>query len=197
MKNFGLYSGFAQAPIFIEINATSSVEKIESVSLVIDGETSDELTKREPSKEDLYSFSWIPNNAQDYSISAIVRDVAGNVRSTAESTISIQDYRGGGVNLEVLGDSNFSIESNGQLLLTAMATSQFGISEVEFFINDQSVGVDTGSGGTFFQAFVDINKTGLRQGDHTISVVARDKQAIRLVLFPAYLQTSVAERTGL
>ena len=90
------------------------------------------MTKREPSKEDLYSFSWIPNNAQDYSISAIVRDVAGNVRSTAESTISIQDYRGGGVNLEVLGDSNFSIESNGQLLLTAMATSQFGISEVEF-----------------------------------------------------------------
>jgi hypothetical protein len=174
---YGAYTlgGFAQAPIFIEINASSSGEKIESVSLVIDGETSDELTRTEPSSGTLYSFSWIPDSVQDYSISAIVRDVAGNVRSTAESTVSVKDYRGGGVNLEVFGDANFSIEANGQLLLTALATSQYGISEVEFYINDQSVGVDTGSEGTFFQAFVDINKTGLRQGNHSISVVARDK----------------------
>ena len=192
---YGAYTlgGFAQAPIFIEINATSSGEKIESVSLVIDGVTSDELTKTEPSTGTLYSFNWIPDSVQDYSISAIVRDVAGNVRSTAESTVSIKDYRGGGVNLEVLGDSNFSIESNGQLLLTAIATSQFGISEVEFYIDDQSVGVDTGNGGTFFQAFVDINKTGLRQGEHTISVVARDKVGNQAGTFPRNL-TNISSR---
>ena len=185
--------GFAQAPIFIEINASSIGEKIESVSLVIDGETSDELTKTEPSSGTIYSFYWIPDAAQDYSVSAIVRDVAGNVRSTPESTLSIKDYLGGGVNLEVLGDSNFSIESNGKLLLTAIATSQYGIAEVEFYINEQSVGVDNGNGGSFFQAFVDINKTGLRQGEHTISVVARDKEGNQAGTFPRVL-TNISSR---
>ena len=179
--------GFGQAPIFFEINATSSGEKIESVSLVIDGETSAELTKTEPSHDSIYSFYWIPEIVRDYSIAGIVRDVAGKVLSTQASTVSVQDYFGGGLNLEVLGDSNFSIESNGQLLLTAIATSQFGISEVEFYIDDQSVGIDYGTGGNFFQSFIDINKTGLRQGEHSISVVARDNAGNQAGTFPRTL----------
>jgi len=179
--------GFGQAPIFFEINATSSGEKIESVSLVIDGETSEEYTKSESSRDSIYSFYWIPEIVRDYSISGIVRDVAGNVVSTPETTVSVKDYLGGGLNLEVLGDSNFSIESNGQLLLTAIATSQFGISEVEFYINDQSVGIDYGTGGNFFQSFIDINKTGLRQGEHSISVVARDNAGNQAGTFPRFL----------
>ena len=67
-----------QSPVIIEVNATQSSEAIESVSLVIDGETSDDLTKIKPP----YSFSWVPDIAKNYSISAIVRDVAGNVNST-------------------------------------------------------------------------------------------------------------------
>ena len=172
-----LIGGFTQSPIFISVEANSSGEKIESVSLVIDGVTDVELTKTEPSYDNVYNFAWVPDEVKDYTVTAIVRDVAGNVVSTEESMFSIQNYEGAGVNLSLQGDNNYTIEANGQLLLIADATSQYGIAEVEFYIDDQSVGIAYDNGGTSFQTIVDLadSNLSLKQGDHEITIVARDK----------------------
>ena len=50
------------------------------------------------------------------------------------------------VNLSLQGDSNYSIEAGGQLLLSADATSQYQMAEVEFYIDNISVGVVLGQG---------------------------------------------------
>ena len=172
-----LVGGFTQSPIFISVEANSSGEKIESVSLVIDGVTDAALTKTESSYDNVYNFAWVPDEVKDYTVTAIVRDVAGNVVSTEESMFSIQNYEGAGVNLSLQGENNFTIEANGQLLLIADATSQYGIAEVEFYIDDQSVGIAYDTGGTSFQTIVDLSdgNLSLKQGDHEITIVARDK----------------------
>ena len=79
-----LLGGFTQSPVFVAVEANSSGEKIESVSLVVDGETSDELTLTEPSYGNVYNFQWVPMK-REYTVSAIMRDVAGNVISTSQS----------------------------------------------------------------------------------------------------------------
>ena len=63
------------------------------------------------------------------------------------------------------------------MLLIADATSQYGIAEVEFYIDDQSVGIAYDTGGTSFQTIVDLadGNLSLKQGDHEITIVARDK----------------------
>jgi len=168
-----LVGGFAQSPIIIDINATESLigEKIESVSLVIDGKTSEELTKTSYP----YSFSWAPDEPRDYSITAVVRDVAGNVNSTEENIFSVVNYHGSGIRVSFNGDSNFSVESNGFLQLSADATSDYGSSEVEFYIDDKLVSRIVGDGVlTSFQDIIDMSTLNLRQGEHEVSVLARD-----------------------
>ena len=117
-----IVGGFTQSPVIIEVNATQTAEAIEYVSLVIDGQTSEDLTKTTPP----YSFSWVPDVVKNYSISAIVRDVAGNVNSTPLHFISVENYEGGGISMSLLGESNFSVESNGQLPLVVQASSASG-----------------------------------------------------------------------
>ena len=87
-----LVGGFTQSPIFVSVEANSSGEKIESVSLVIDGQTYDDLTIKEPTYENIYNFSWVPDEAREYTVSAIMRDVAGNVVSTPQSNFSIKNF---------------------------------------------------------------------------------------------------------
>ena len=108
-----IVGGFTQSAIIIEVNATQSSEAIESVSLVIDGETSDDLIKIKPP----YSFRHLCLDiAKNYSISAIVRDVAGNVNSTPLHFIQIENYDGGGISMSLLGESNYSVESEASFL---------------------------------------------------------------------------------
>ena len=168
-----LLGGFAQSPIIIEVNATQSSvgEKIESVSLVIDGKTTEDLTKSEPP----FSFSWVPDEPKDYSIAAVVKDVAGNVRSTEESTFSVVNYEGSGIGISFTGESNLSVESNGFLQLTAEATSVYGIAEVEFFIDDKKVSHIVGDGTlTSFQSIINMMDWNFSQGEHQVSVLAKD-----------------------
>ena len=121
-----ILGGFAQSPVFIDVNIVQGVESIEYVSLVVDGKTDALLTKNLPSNYDpetktaTYSFAWTPDEPKDYSITAIVRDVAGNISTTPESLISMENYQGGGVSLTAYGDSNYSVEANGQLLLSLL-----------------------------------------------------------------------------
>ena len=65
----------------------------------------------------------MPDIAKNYSISAIVRDVAGNVNSTPLHFIQIENYDGGGISMSLLGESNYSVESDGQLPLVVQASS--------------------------------------------------------------------------
>ena len=172
-----IIGGFTQSPVIIEVNATQTAEAIEYVSLVIDGQTSEDLTKTTPP----YSFSWVPDAVKNYSISAIVRDVAGNVNSTPLHFISVENYEGGGISMSLLGESNFSVESNGQLPLVVQASSasgegsNSGIAQVDFYIDNKKVGSAKNSTGNLFQTIIDLEPLKLRQGEHEITVVARDK----------------------
>ena len=181
--------GFTQAPIFIEVNASSTREKIASVSLVIDGVITDGLVRTEPP----YRFVWIPPMAKDYSVSAIVRDVAGNVNSTEESIFYVGNYEGGGVSLTVLGDSNYSIEAGGQFLVSVESTSEYGVAEVEFFIDNQSVGTAYDSGGISFQKVINLADFDFNQGEHELAIVARDKRGNQAGTFSPLL-TNIPSR---
>ena len=82
-----LFGGFTQAPILITLNAETTNELIESVSLVVDGQTYDDLTQDAISEDNLYHFTWVPQEAQTYTVSALVRDVTGNVISSEPSLL--------------------------------------------------------------------------------------------------------------
>jgi hypothetical protein len=103
---------------------------------------------------------------------------------------------GSGVNLSVSGDNNYTVEANSNLLLRADATSEFGISEVEFYINDLSVGVAYDNGGSSFQTIVDLSKLNLRQGQHEVSVIARDRMGNMGGTFPL-LMTNLKQRQNI
>ena len=158
-----IIGGFTQSPVIVEVNATQTAEAIEYVSLVIDGQTSEDLTKTTPP----YSFSWVPDAVKNYSISAIVRDVAGNVNSTPLHFISVENYEGGGISMSLLGESNFSVESNGQLPLVVQASSasgegsNSGIAQVDFYIDNKKVGSAKNSTGNLFQTIIDLEPLSL------------------------------------
>ena len=59
------------------------MEAIESVRLVIDGETDEYLTKTTPP----FNFSWVPDVVKSYAISAMITDNAGNVNATPENLL--------------------------------------------------------------------------------------------------------------
>ena len=188
-----LVGGFVQSAIGITVEANASTEQIQSVSLVINGGTEADLIREQPSLDNLYTFVWIPDEPGDYTINALVRDIAGNVISTPESLITIENFHGSGVNLSLPGESNYTVEANSNLLLRADATSEFGIAEVEFYINEQSVGVAYDNGGTSFQTIVDLSKLNLRQGQHQIAIIARDRMGNMGGTFPIHL-TNLAQR---
>ena len=166
-----IYGGFTQSPVILEVNASFVSEAIESVSLVIDGETSDDLTRTKPP----YSFSWVPDVVKNYTISAIVRDVAGNINTTPLNFVEVSNYDGAGISLAFQGDSNYSIESNGLLPLIVEATSDAGVEVVDFFIDNQKVGSAVNDAGSLFQTVIDLEPLNLRQGDYEVTAIGRDK----------------------
>ena len=127
------------------MEAIPTDELIESVAIVVNGAVDPELVKTFPDLDNTYNFTWVPGDPGDYSVAAIVRDFAGNIVSTEESTISIQNFYGSGVNINLGGTFEYEVEGNGQLFLQVDATSEYDILEVEFFIDNQSVGSQTSS----------------------------------------------------
>ena len=145
-------------------------ELISEVSLVVDG------VKVDSKKRPPYSFLWVPMEAKDYTVSALVLDYFGNVASTKTSRISIGNYFGSGMNMKLLGSDEMAVEGDGTLLLFAEASSQFGIAEVEYFISGVSVGrVSTDSIGSRFALSVDMQDHNFSQGNHFVDAIARDK----------------------
>jgi hypothetical protein len=165
-----LRGGFTQSSILFEIDVNQTNELISEVSLIVDGE------KVETKYYAPYSFLWTPTVAKDYSINALALDNFGNIASTPVSTISVGDFFGSGVSMNLLGSDETSVEGDGTLLLFAEANSQFGIAEVEYFIDGVSVGIvkADNNGSKFFKA-VDMNQFNFSQGKHYIDGIARDK----------------------
>ena len=82
-------------PHFFDFNVFQTLEEIDNVSLLVDGQLIE--SKRSPP----YSFEWIPDLAKDYSISAVVKDAVGNVSSTPAKTISVRRFDGSGGQCEI------------------------------------------------------------------------------------------------
>ena len=112
--------------------------------------------------------------------------------------------------MSLLGESNYSVESDGQLPLVVQASSaaaegtNSGIAIVDFYIDNQRVGSATNNEGNLFQTILDLdnlvhldeNKSiSLRQGEHEITVVARDKLGNYAGTFSNRL-TNLVDRTN-
>ena len=165
-----LRGGFTQSSILFELDVNQTNERISEVSLIVDGE------KVETKHNAPYSFLWAPTVAKDYSINALALDNFGNIASTPVSTISVNDFFGSGISMKLLGSDEMSVEGDGTLLLFAEASSQFGVAEVEYFIDGVSVGgVKAESNGSRFFKAVDMTQYNFAQGKHYIDGIARDK----------------------
>jgi hypothetical protein len=174
----GLFGGFTQAPIIISVEAIPSDELIESVYLVINGVRDPELVKTFPDSNNTYNFTWLPEDPGEHSVSAAVRDFAGNIISTQESTFSIQNYLGSGVNINIGETFDYEIEGNGKLFLQVDATSEYDVLEVDFFIDNQLVGKQVSNGTDSFQYALDLADPSFnfRQGEHEITFIAYDSR---------------------
>ena len=88
----------------------------------------------------------------DYDVYGVVKDTAGNVSTTEPSTITADYYKGSGVTFDFNIDSNFSVPAQTKTIFTAKASSDTGVAEVDFYINDKSYGKAFGDGHT--EAFI-------------------------------------------
>ena len=166
--------GFTHSPIYIDLNVSAPLTggNIASVELLVDGESSNELTLNSSP----YNFAWIPDVAKDYSLSVAVTDDTGGRKLTSLGSYSIRQFFGGGISATFNGDANITIPSNGTFLLSVDASSEYGIKEVEFFINNISVGKVFDQGLPTFITMVDLSQFNFGEGVHQISMVATDYQ---------------------
>ncbi|MEC7800718.1 MAG: Ig-like domain-containing protein [Verrucomicrobiota bacterium] len=169
LRDYRLLGGFTQSSTFFEFNVTAAEEPIKEVQLYVNGE----LVKSKVSPP--YAFSYCLDEVGDYDVYGVVKDTAGNVSTTEPSTITADYYKGSGVTFDFNIDSNFSVPAQTKTIFTAKASSDTGVAEVEFYINDKSYGKAFGDGHT--EAFIkEVDLRGLNQGRHDISLVARDYQ---------------------
>ena len=89
-----------------------------------------------------YSFAGIPRVVQDFTIYALVRDTAGNIKASEKILVSTEKFLGSGIAVSLNMADGLEIESNSTLLLSADASSEFGIAEMEFFLDGQSLGIN-------------------------------------------------------
>ena len=192
--SYDVFGGFTQSPILLSVDVNQTHEAIESVSLLIDGTFSEELTKYEPSYVDSgnstiqrFDFSWIPEISKYYSISAIVTDMGGNVVSTQLQNVYIENFYAGGISLQPIGEPEVLVESTESIFLSADVVSQFDIEQVEFFIDDQWVGKGENRGGTNFQTSIDLEPYNFRPGRYEISYRAIDEMGNMAGTFSRFL----------
>ena len=167
--------------MLFEYEVNQTIEAIESVSLVVDGEIVEERF------DEPYSFVMIPDEPKDYYVYALVRDKAGNLSSSEETTISVQRFSGGGVSVFLNMENRMVFEADDQILLSAQASSQYGVNEVEFFIDMKSVGKITQANGQNYQLLVDLEELGMNLGEHQVSVIVRDNQGNQAGTFDPWL----------
>ena len=162
--------GFTHSPILFNFEVNQTNETIETVYFIVDGRV------EEQKEEGPFVFTMIPHEPKDYTVYALVRDTAGNLSASEEIVLSAEQFTGGGVSVALNMERGMTVESNSTILLSADASSEFGVAEVEFFLDSESLGVVKplidANNYSFIQA---VNLEDVVQGEHTISVIARDK----------------------
>ena len=163
-----LSGGFTRAPIYLTAKASSNKENIEYVALVQDGVIVD-TDYQEP-----YTFPLIADNPKDYQVSFAVKDFDGNIFFSDPSTLNVDEYYGSGIISSFSGDIFSTMQIGSDSMFSVLATSEYGISEVEFYIDGVSAGFaeDFGNGRYSFVA----DFKGYTQGDHLLGYVARDNR---------------------
>jgi hypothetical protein len=162
-----LVGGFSESPIPLSFSV-SSPEELESLTLVVDGREIGVVT------DEPFAFSWIPDEAKVYTIYAAARDFSGNVVMSQPNYVKVDSFSGGGISASFNSDSNSTAAiANSTIYVSGEAYSEFGIAEIEFFIDGISMGKTfPANGSNNFGAHIDL--TGIASGQHTMSMIARD-----------------------
>ena len=92
-------------------------------------------------EEGPFVFTMIPNEPKDYTVYALVRDTAGNLSASDEILLFAEQFTGGGISVALNMERGMTVESNSTILLSADVSSEFGVAEVEFFLDGESLGV--------------------------------------------------------
>ena len=136
----------------------------------------------------------IPHEPKDYTVYALVRDKAGNLSASDEVLLVVEQFVGGGITADLNMEDDLVVESNTTILLSADVSSEFGVAEVEFFLDDESLGVVKplidANNYSFIQA---VSLENVSQGEHTISLIARDKRGNQAGTFDEFL-TNLSSR---
>ncbi len=160
--------GFTRAPIYVNIGTNNLPENIYKVSLSVDGKIDNQHTTQTPP----YSFSWVAENARDYSLSAVAQDYDGNIIFSQPTIVSVAEYSGSGIIARFDGEQKTTVQVGSEAMFSVLATSEFGIQEVEFYLNGQSIGFAKPSGDGRY-SYV-LNFSGFEQGVNVLSFNARD-----------------------
>ena len=159
--------GFNHAPLFVEFNVSHARGEILEVYLLVNGFLESSLNSAP------YAFSLLLDDPQEYSIIGFARDEFGNVTSSEPLIVDLREFTGSAPTSQFDGNQTESVQVGSSFFLTAMASSENGISNVEFFLDNQSLGFATKQNDSNYYSKI-IDLSGLSEGPHQLSHIARD-----------------------
>ncbi|MFL2914213.1 MAG: hypothetical protein ACJZ64_06215 [Opitutales bacterium] len=80
--------GFNHSPLYLEVNSSQIPGNVENISFVVNGNV-EEIVSSPP-----YVHAFTPDDPQDYSIVALIRDKNGNISSSSPMTVSASEIIG-------------------------------------------------------------------------------------------------------
>ena len=184
-----LLGGFTQSSIYFDLDIPN-VSQIRSVRLLVDGQEEDQ--KDEPP----FTFTWTPNEAKTYVVYAIAQDFAGNVFITDTNQVKVENYSASGISASFNIEADLTaVPANSEIFLSSKAESEYGVAEVEYFLDGISLGkAFPQPKSDFFNLVADLS--GFAQGPHELSMVAKDYNGNQAGSFPSSL-TSLVSRQSL
>lgn len=171
--------GFNHSPLYLEANVSSQISNIAEVRLSINGEVSEESVKTSPP----YVFPVYLDDPMEYSIVVLVKDDNGNISSSKSLTFDCREMVESSPIAFFEGPKEESLQVGSTMTLTAMASSESGINNVEFFLDAKSLGfAEKQNDSNFYSMVVDLKS--LSEGAHEVSLVARDFLGNQVGSFP-------------
>ena len=171
--------GFNHSPLYLEANVSSQNANISEVRLSINGEVSEESVKTSPP----YVFPVYLDDPMEYSIVVLVKDDNGNVSSSEPLTFDCREMVESSPIAFFEGPKEESLQVGSTMTLTAMASSESGINNVEFFLDAKSLGFAQKQNDSNFYSMV-VDLTSMSEGAHEVSMVARDFLGNQVGSFP-------------
>ena len=188
MSSHVLLGGFTHSPVMFNFEISQTTEDIDRVYFVVDGRV-EEVKENGP-----FAFALIPDEPKDHSVYALVRDKAGNLNDSEEISFSSERFVGGGVSLNLKVENGLEVESNSNILLSADVSSEFGVAEIEFFLDGESLGVVEPLFEANNYSFVHpVNLGNITLGRHYLSAIAKDNQGNQAGTFDSLI-TNIKSR---